>query len=90
MSCPVCGTVICSALGTMDGITIVCPNCGEYDISNVVLASEQWQRLEPEERCDVLLEAKHSAQPGGCPVIATYSPLLARPAPSKPSLSRNP
>ncbi len=89
MSCPVCGTAICSESTTIDGITIVCPTCGEYDISYTVLASEQWQRLEPVERCDVLLEAKRSAQPGDCPVIATYSPFLARPAPSKLSFSRN-
>jgi hypothetical protein len=79
MSCPVCGRVICSASSTIDGITIVCPTCGEYDVSNMVLASEHWQRLEPEDRCDVLLEAKRSAQLGACPVIATYSPLLAPP-----------
>jgi hypothetical protein len=90
MSCPVCGTVICSASTTIDGITIICPTCGEYDISNTVLGSEQWQSLEPEERCNVLFEAKRSAQSGACPVIATYSPLLARPALSKLSLSRNP
>jgi hypothetical protein len=90
MSCPVCGTVICSASTTIDGITIICPTCGEYDISNTVLASERWQRLEPEERCDVLLEAKRSAQPGDCPVIATYSPLLDDPTPRPINLARNP
>jgi hypothetical protein len=90
MSCPVCGTAICSASSTIDGITIVCRTCGEYDISNIVLVSEQWQKLDPAERCDVLLEAKRSAKPGDCPVIATYSPLLTRPAPSKLSFSRTP
>jgi hypothetical protein len=45
--------------------------CGAYDISSSVLITEQWQRLEPEERCDVLDEAKRSAQPGARPMITT-------------------
>ncbi len=45
--------------------------CGEYDISSSVLTTEQWQRLEPEERGDVLDEAKRSARPGARPMITT-------------------
>src|SRR5258708_4263015 len=35
---------------TTDGVSIVCPMCGEYDVASSVLATEQLQRLEPEER----------------------------------------
>ncbi len=71
MSCPVCGANAEQITSTIDGVSIVCPMCGEYDISSSVLTTEQWQRLEPEERCDVLDEAKRSAQPGARPVITT-------------------
>jgi predicted RNA-binding Zn-ribbon protein involved in translation (DUF1610 family) len=71
MSCPVCGANAEQITSTIDGVSIVCPMCGEYDISSSVLTTEQWQRLEPEERCDVLDEAKRSAQPGARPMITT-------------------
>ena len=38
MTCPVCGTIICSASSTIAGINIVCPTRGEYDISNASAA----------------------------------------------------
>jgi hypothetical protein len=79
MDCPVCGTTPEEISTTADGLRIVCSTCGEYDISSAVLDSEQWQRLDPEDRCDVLEEAKRSAQPNAHPVIATY--LLASAAP---------
>jgi hypothetical protein len=41
----------------------------QYDVSNSVLAAEEWQRLYPDERCDLLEDAKRSAQPGTRPVI---------------------
>ncbi len=69
MSCPVCGANAEQITSTIDGVSIVCPMCGEYDISSSVLTTEQWQRLEPEERCDLLDEAKRSAQPGARPMI---------------------
>jgi hypothetical protein len=48
---------------------IICPTCGEYDVSSSVLAAEDWQRLDPDERCDVLADAKNSGQPGVRPAI---------------------
>ncbi len=72
MSCPVCGANIEQITSTIDGMSIVCPMCGEYDISSSVLATEQWQRLELEERGDALNKAKASAQPGTRPVITPY------------------
>ncbi len=67
VNCPVCDANIERISTTFDGVTIVCPVCGEYDISNSVLAAQRWQRLEPEERCHVLNEAKRSAQLGAPP-----------------------
>jgi hypothetical protein len=71
MNCPVCHAGVEQIMSTNNGLSIVCPMCGAYDISSSVLITEQWQRLEPEERCDVLDEAKRSAQPGARPMITT-------------------
>jgi uncharacterized Zn finger protein (UPF0148 family) len=72
MTCPVCGANTEQITGTIDGVSIVCPMCGEYDVSSSVLAAEQLQRLEPEERGDALNKAKHWARPGTRPMITTY------------------
>lgn len=79
MDCPVCGTDTEEISTTADGLRIVCSTCGEYDITTTVLGSEQWQRLERDERLDLLGDAKRSAEPYARPVIATY--LLASAAP---------
>jgi hypothetical protein len=79
MNCPVCGANTEEISSTAEGLSIVCSTCGEYDISSAVLGAEQWQRLELEQRCDVLDEAKRSAQPNAHPVIAAS--LLASGAP---------
>jgi hypothetical protein len=70
MNCPVCDANAEQIASTIHGMSIACPTCGEYDISSSVLA-EDWQRLEPEERCDVLDEAKRLAQPGARPMITS-------------------
>jgi hypothetical protein len=72
MDCPVCGTNTEEISTTADGLRIVCSTCGEYDISSAVLGSEQWQRLDPEERRDILEDAKRSAQPSARAVITTH------------------
>jgi hypothetical protein len=75
MNCPVCNANAEQIAATIDGMGIICPTCGEYDISNSVLAAEDWQRLDPDERFDVLGKAQLSAQPGLRPKIT--SKLLA-------------
>jgi len=45
--------------------------CGEYDVASSVLATEQLQRLEPEQRGNALTKAKRLAQPGARPMITT-------------------
>ena len=68
MECPVCGANAEQIATTTDDLSTACPTCGEYDISSSVLAKD-WRRLEPEERSQVLDEAKRSAQPGARPMI---------------------
>ena len=72
MNCPICGANAEQIEATIDGVSVNCPICGEYDISGSVLDTEQLQRLEPEERRDALDIAKRSAQPGARPVVTTY------------------
>ena len=69
MNCPVCCAHAEQIPTTIDGLGIICPTCGQYDVSNSVLAAEEWQRLYPDERCDLLEDAKRSAQPGTRPAI---------------------
>ena len=71
MNCPVCGANAEQIMSATDGVSIVCPMCGEYDVSSSVLATEQLQRLEPEERANALNKAKRSALPGARPMITT-------------------
>jgi predicted RNA-binding Zn-ribbon protein involved in translation (DUF1610 family) len=72
MNCPVCGANAEQIATTIDSVSINCPTCGEYDIARSVLAAEQLQRLEPQERRDALDKAKRSAEPGTRPMITTY------------------
>jgi hypothetical protein len=69
MDCPVCTANAEQIATTIDGMGIICPTCGEYDVSSSVLAEEDWQRLDPDERCDVLDDAKRSGQPDVRPTI---------------------
>src|SRR5229473_2383200 len=69
MDCPVCTANAEQIATAIDGMGIICPTCGEYDVSSSVLAAEDWQRLDPDDRCDVLGDAKRSGQPGARPTI---------------------
>lgn len=81
MNCLVCGANAEQTSTTMAGMTIVCPTCGEYDISSAVLATDKWQRFGPEERLDVLDEAKQSVQPGAARPMITMNLIAADIAP---------
>lgn len=72
MNCPICGANAEQIDTTIDGVSINCPKCGEYDIDSAVIAREQIQRLDPEERGFALGMATRSAQPGARPLITTY------------------
>jgi predicted RNA-binding Zn-ribbon protein involved in translation (DUF1610 family) len=72
MNCPICGANAEQIETTIDGVSINCPKCGEYDIASTVIAREQLQRLDPEERSFALGMARRSAQSGARPFITTY------------------
>jgi len=69
MDCPACTANAEQIATAIDGMGIICPTCGEYDVSSSVLAAEDWQRLDPDDRCDVLDDAKRSGEPGVRPTI---------------------
>jgi hypothetical protein len=72
MNCLVCGAKAELVDVTLDGVSIACPKCGEYDVSSLAIATGQMDSLEPEQRRDALNEARRSAQPGARPVIITH------------------
>jgi hypothetical protein len=72
MNCLVCGADAQQIPTTIDVVSIVCPECGEYDVSRSVIASGQLRGLTLEERADVLSRARRSALPGAHPVITPY------------------
>jgi hypothetical protein len=81
MDCPICGANAEQIPTTIDDVSIACPTCGEYDVASTILAAGQLQKLEPEQRRDVLDQAKRSAAPGARPMITDYllsSGLLTR------------
>jgi hypothetical protein len=71
MECPVCGTNSEEIPTPINGITLLCPTCGEYDVSSTVIATGQLQRLEPEQRREVLKKARRW-QLGKRPMITTH------------------
>jgi hypothetical protein len=72
MECPVCGADVEQIPSGVGRIGIVCRVCGEYDVETAVIAAGQWRTLQPEQRRDILDEAKRSAQPGTPPLIRSY------------------
>jgi hypothetical protein len=72
MKCFVCGANAERIAATIDAMSIVCPACGEYDVSSSAIATGQMEKLEPEQRRDALVQAKRSAQPDTRPMINTY------------------
>ena len=72
MRCPICGAIAEQTQATIEGVGIVCPTCGEYEVSSSVLIAEQLQGLEPEQRRIVLEKAKRSVSQGVRPVIMSY------------------
>src|SRR5258707_7671 len=72
MDCPICGAIAEQIRTTIASVTIICPMCGEFDVASSVMATGQLQKLEPDQRGDVLDKARRSAQPGARPVITPY------------------
>jgi hypothetical protein len=72
MKCFVCGANAEKIATTIDAASILCPVCGEYDVSSSAIVTGQMEKLEPGQRRDALLQAKRSAQPGTRPMIDIY------------------
>jgi hypothetical protein len=69
---PISGAIAEQIRTTIASMTIICPMCGEFDVASSVMATGQLQKLEPDQRGDVLDKARRSAQPGARPVITPY------------------
>jgi hypothetical protein len=72
MICPICGANAEQIPTTIDRLSIVYPLCGEYVVASAVVATGRLQKLEREQRGDVLDHAKLSAHPGARPLITSY------------------
>ena len=72
MDCPICGVIAERIATTIEGVSIACPMCGQFDIASSVIASGQLQGLALEVRADVLGRARRSAEPGARPMITPY------------------
>jgi hypothetical protein len=55
IKCFVCGANAEKIATTIDVMSIVCPMCGEYDVSSLVIATGQMEKLEPGQRRDALV-----------------------------------
>jgi hypothetical protein len=73
MDCPICGAAAEDVPNTIDGKSIRCPSCGEYEISGTAYDTGALQKLEPEQRQAALAKAKRLAQPGKRPMITSNS-----------------
>jgi hypothetical protein len=45
MKCFVCGANAAKIATTIDTVSIVCPVCGEYDVSSSAIATGRWKNL---------------------------------------------
>jgi uncharacterized Zn finger protein len=73
MECPICGAIAERIAKTVEGMTIACPTCGEFEIASSVIASGQLQSLALEQRAEVLGRAQRCAQTGARPAITPYA-----------------
>lgn len=71
MECPICGAPAEHLPNTIDGKSIRCPSCGNYDISWTVYDTGMLQKLEPAQRRSALEKAKRSALQGKRPMITS-------------------
>jgi len=74
MKCPVCDSPNAEDTpNTLDGKSVRCPRCGEYDISGSVYDPGEFQNLDLERRGAALEKAKRFAASGKRPMITTSS-----------------
>jgi hypothetical protein len=73
MQCPICDGLADDLPNTIDGKSIHCERCGDFDVSGSVYDAGLLQPLDPQERREALENAKRSAPHGERPMITTYS-----------------
>jgi hypothetical protein len=73
MQCPICDGLADDLPNTIDGKSIHCERCGDFDVTGSVYDTGLLQPLDPEERREALENAKRSAPQGKRPIITTHS-----------------
>jgi len=71
IQCPICDGLAEDLPNTIDGKSIHCERCGDFDVSGAVYDPGYLERLDPEERRQALANAKHAASQGKRPMITT-------------------
>ena len=74
MQCPICGAPAKDLIENAEGLSVDCPRCGTYQVTDPCLNG--LLRLDPEERKQALEGARRSAAPGE---LATISAIPHRP-----------
>jgi hypothetical protein len=72
MDCLICGANAEKIPTAITDISILCPTCGEYDVSGMVIATGELRILELRQRREMLDKARRSARPDTRPMITTY------------------
>ena len=71
MQCPICDGLAEELPNTIDGKSIRCPGCGDFDVSGTVYDAGLLEWLDPSDRDRALENAKRSAPQGHRPMITT-------------------
>jgi hypothetical protein len=73
MQCPICDGLAEELPNTIDGKSIHCERCGDFDVSGSVYDTGLVERLDPTDRARALENAKRAAPQGQRPMITTHS-----------------
>jgi len=71
IQCPICDGLAEELPNTIDGKSIHCERCGDFNVSGTVYDPGFLERLDPEERRQALENAKRAASQGKRPMITT-------------------
>jgi hypothetical protein len=71
IQCPICDGLAEDLPNTIDGKSIHCERCDDFDVSGTVYDPGYLERLDPEERRQALENAKLAAPQGKRPMITT-------------------
>lgn len=71
IQCPICDGLAEDLPNTIDGKSIHCERCDEFDVSGTVYDAAYLEQLDPDERQQALERAKKAALQGKRPMITT-------------------